>query len=137
MKPFPDHNRTHEPGTTFSKPSWLLMIEINGTIECYTDGSKTLDLECAEWDHDVAAKPFLESANAPREEIELGPEPAFKNGASANWSLRFPTSIFTPELITEGLLVELSIIGDGIDLAERVVVAAGRTQNTQWGDEVS
>ncbi len=30
MKPFPRHNATLEPGTTFDKASWLLMWEVDG-----------------------------------------------------------------------------------------------------------
>ncbi len=29
MKPFPRHNATHELGTSFDKPSWLLMWEVD------------------------------------------------------------------------------------------------------------
>ncbi len=68
MKPFPRHNAIHEPGTSFNKSSWLLMWEVDGEMQCYTDRGD-IELTCAEWDRDPRIIPVLESATAPREEI--------------------------------------------------------------------
>jgi len=128
---FPAARRDHPPELEWENPRVLLMWYFRGELRFFMEEGNVA-LSCAELGRDILVENILSSWSPPKEELLIAPNPTFRDQASSSFSLSFNSNEFDLNEIYEGTPCELSIVADGIDLKNRMVIHRGAAENIQW-----
>lgn len=115
--------------------AWLLMWYASGRLR-YVTTRPDFSLTCAETGHDPSLEPgLMGEVQAPASSIEIAPEPSYSPPSGASVSVSLTDLSFSPSVILENTPAELSLIRNGIDIAERVVCARGFMRSIAWSED--
>ncbi len=130
MNIFPEKSSLFNSDKNFNDISYLLIWGVGGRMRYFVD-SPSMRITCNEFDRDVNLEYGLGRITPPMERLKIKPFPSFSIG-SAGFNVRFPDLKFSPDLAIEGTPCELSIIEDGTDLYDRIVLSRGVAQGISW-----
>ncbi|MDP8224980.1 MAG: hypothetical protein P9L99_16595 [Candidatus Lernaella stagnicola] len=107
---------------------------VEGETRYFTNLASLQYVSCAEWGRELRVDPSLISVTPPKEQMELRPNPTFKLGTEASFSVTHDDLRFSAQKVLEGSYCELSVVGYGCDMAQRIVLARGTAQEVQWDE---